>query len=79
MAQCKECTYEIPAGSPVCTTCGAPAPTSAAGAPVAKTEKASKGVDEWLLRGVLGFLAAIVVAAAGFTLWSLVSQVARGG
>lgn len=75
MAQCKECTYEIPAGSPVCTTCGAPAPTAGAAA----AEKAPKGVEEWLLRGILAFLATIVVAAAGFTLWSLFSQVSRGG
>lgn len=75
MAQCKECTYEIPAGSPVCTTCGAPAP---GGGPVAAPKEA-KGVEEWLLRGVLAFLVVIVVAAASFTLWSLFSQVSRGG
>lgn len=74
MAQCKECTYEIPKDAQVCTTCGAPVPLEASD----PSSKGGKGMDEWLLRGITGFLVVIVLAAAAFTAWSMFTQMSGG-
>ncbi len=73
MAQCPECTYDVPAGSPVCSTCGANMPVGDSEAPAGKT--ASKGMDEMLLRGVIGFLIVCVLGAAAFTVYSIFAQI----
>lgn len=77
MAHCPECTHDVPAGSPVCTTCGASMPVGDSEAP-AGGKPAAKGMDEVLLRGMSGFLVLCVILAAAFTVWSIVSQMLKG-
>lgn len=71
MAQCKVCTHEIPTGAQVCTTCGASVPLQAPAG-------SAKGMDEWMLRGILGFLVVIVATAAAFSAWSMFATLFGG-